>query len=74
MFENGFDYEAMSKEEHTCCICGKKYVGFGNNPSPYNSSGDGEYRCCDECNFNVVIPLRLYARFQARKNKPNNVA
>ena len=57
----------LSKAEHTCCICGKKYIGFGNNPAPYNFAGDGEYRCCDECNLEVVIPLRLYASSFTKK-------
>ena len=38
----------------TCSICGEEYEGFGNNAQPVN---DG--RCCDKCNFTVVIPARL---------------
>lgn len=38
-----------------CCICGKKFVEFGNNPYPVKSEG----RCCDECNTTYVIPARL---------------
>lgn len=33
-----------------CSICGKPYVGYGNNAAPIN---DG--RCCDECNRKVVM-------------------
>lgn len=22
------------KEKHICCICGKEFVGYGNNPYP----------------------------------------
>ena len=73
MLEKEFDYEAMSKEEHTCCICGKKYVGFGNNPAPYDYSGDGEYRCCDRCNLNTVIPLRML-RLLSGKNPRGDAA
>jgi hypothetical protein len=46
----------MSKELKTkCCICGSEINGYGNNPYPFK--GDS---CCNECNFNYVIPLRIY--------------
>ena len=38
-----------------CSICGKRFEGLGNNPSPFL----GE-RCCDECDNTVVIPVRLF--------------
>lgn len=38
-----------------CCICGKQINNDGNNPAPVK--GDV---CCDECNVDVVIPLRLF--------------
>jgi hypothetical protein len=37
-----------------CSICRKPYVGHGNNAAPCN---DG--RCCDECNRDWVLPLRI---------------
>jgi len=42
-----------------CSICGKEIPvkngwDSGNNAQPVN---DG--RCCDECNFDVVIPKRM---------------
>ena len=40
--------------EKTCSICGKKYVGWGNNAWPIT-----EDRCCDECNGMYVIPGRI---------------
>jgi hypothetical protein len=40
-----------------CSICKKPYEGFGNNAQPVNSG-----RCCDDCNWNVVIPVRLNAQ------------
>ena len=43
-----------AKEEHECCICHKKFKGFGNNAEPVC---DGI--CCDECNWRVVIPARV---------------
>ena len=39
-----------------CCICGKTYDYYGNNPRPVKKNG----RCCDECNKKYVIPWRLY--------------
>mgnify|MGYP003313527554 CR=1 FL=1 len=42
-------------EKQKCCICGKEFVGWGNNPYPLKNEG----RCCDECN-NVVIAFRIY--------------
>ena len=41
--------------EYTCCICGEKFEGYGNNPAPYKESG----KCCDACNRKFVIPARL---------------
>lgn len=41
-------------EIHKCSICGKQYEGFGNNAQPVNNG-----RCCDECNREVVIPMRI---------------
>ena len=50
--------EAMVKqtEKHVCAICGKEFVGWGNNALPV---ADG--LCCDECNYEKVIPARLKA-------------
>ena len=45
--------------EHICCICGKKFVGWGNNPYPLCDKEDYESRCCDACNDNHVVPARL---------------
>ena len=44
-----------------CCICGRKIEiknknwDKGHNAQPVKSG-----RCCDDCNFKVVIPARLY--------------
>ena len=43
---------------HKCCICGHQFSGKGNNPAPVEHHV-GEV-CCDECNANVVVPLRLF--------------
>ena len=44
-----------SKEKHVCCICGKQFIGYGNNPSPYKERGE----CCNECDKDYVLPLRF---------------
>lgn len=49
--------------KHICCICGKEFEGWGNNPDPVLSY-DGKLFseddvCCDECNGNIVIPARI---------------
>ncbi len=38
-----------------CCICKKGFEGFGNNPAPVKLRG----QCCDKCNEEVVIPVRI---------------
>lgn len=47
----------MSNQEYVCCICGKKFTGWGNNPYPVVD--DENARCCDDCNNSEVIPARL---------------
>lgn len=39
----------------TCCICGKSFTGWANNPWPVKQDGE----CCDSCNFNFVLPARI---------------
>lgn len=38
-----------------CCICGRTYSGYGNNPRPVKDFGE----CCDACNEQYVIPVRI---------------
>lgn len=40
----------------TCSICKKEFKGFGNNPEPILTY---EKRCCDQCNQDVVVPVRI---------------
>ena len=37
-----------------CVICKKNTKGYGNNASP-----SAEGRCCDKCNYGVVLPRRI---------------
>ena len=43
------------EKKTTCCICGKPFKGYGNNPWPIAEKGV----CCDKCNLTQVIPARL---------------
>lgn len=54
--------EQMHQEKYICCICGKTSYGYGNNPDPVNT--DSGARCCDICNYGMVIPARI-ERMQA---------
>ena len=58
-------------DEHICCICGKKFTGWGNDPWPVvieEDVEDGvEAICCDDCNINVVIPKRVSNLTVSRK-------
>ena len=38
-----------------CCICKKKFEGWGHNPSPIKHNG----LCCDKCYRSQVVPERL---------------
>ena len=48
----------MENKQGICCICGKPYFHFGNNPDPIRNHG----RCCDACNGWVVVPERMRRR------------
>ena len=50
------------KKKKICCICGKEFEGYGNNPYPLKNEGE----CCDKCNTNFVIPARLAKLVEAR--------
>lgn len=47
--------QMKSIKKHHCCICGKEFTGWGNNPWPVKEEGT----CCDECNLEVILPIRL---------------
>lgn len=40
-----------------CCLCGKEFTGWGNDPWPVDK--DPNHECCDECNERKVIPVRI---------------
>ena len=47
----------MENKKNVCVICGREFEGFGNNPEPVTSLEKGD--CCDKCNAEIVIPLRI---------------
>lgn len=47
----------MTNQEYVCCICGKKFTGWGNDPWPVVE--DENARCCDACNNEAVLPARI---------------
>lgn len=51
--------EDVKGMKRTCCICGKEFYGYGNNPEPYMTTRTTNEKCCDECNERYVIPARL---------------
>ena len=52
-----------NKEKRICSICGKEFTGYGNEPWPVKDVNGhtltADDRCCDTCNFEIVIPLRI---------------
>lgn len=54
-------------EKFKCCICGREFEGFGNNPYPLCDKDDFESRCCDECDNLYVIPARIKKLMEKRK-------
>lgn len=51
-----------------CSICGKKYKGYGNNARPVK---DGQ--CCDKCNMEKVIPMRISIFMGFKKPKKSEM-
>lgn len=50
-------------QENICCICDRKFIGYGYNPYPIKE----EERCCKLCNYTVVLEERLN-EFYERQN------
>lgn len=54
------------KRTYECCLCGKRFSGYGNNPYPIKKEG----RCCDECNSSLVIPVRIVGLMRTHSEDP----
>lgn len=57
-----FDSDDIKMKE-LCCICHQPIEGYGNNAEPVCAG-----RCCDKCNYEVVIPERI-AQIKKSANK-----
>ena len=53
---------SMSMKLIKCCICGKNFVGYGNNPYPVKTTG----KCCNLCDNTVVLVARIQQIMQDR--------
>ena len=51
------------EDKKVCCICGKEFTGYGNNPSPLKDKDGKDYPegsvCCKECDSEIVVPARI---------------
>lgn len=54
----------MEQEKKICCICGREFTEWGNNPWPVKEDGV----CCRACSFGVVLPKRMELRNKQEKN------
>lgn len=52
-------------EDDICVLCGDGIEGMGNNPEPVSNVG----RCCDSCNWNEVVPVRIAGLNKAKIEK-----
>jgi hypothetical protein len=54
-----------------CCICKNDLISVfnANNPAPINNKED-EF-CCNSCNNNFVVPLRISLNKQEREKQIN---
>lgn len=51
-------------KKFVCSICGKTFYGWGNNPYPVTKGEDD--KCCDDCNNEYVIPMRIAELYKDR--------
>lgn len=49
------EYERINDEQERCCICGGELRKGGHDAHSVASFG----RCCDACNYGVVLPKRI---------------
>ena len=50
-------------KKEKCIFCNKIIEGYGNNPRPVKDKG----LACDKCNLEIVIPARLLASRNGKK-------
>lgn len=54
-------------ETKKCCFCGETINGIGNNPNPACTIPGAV--CCDKCNEETVIPVRLFRIWQKTRKE-----
>ena len=55
----------MKDKKEVCCFCGKQIM-FENS---HNAGPVKEGRCCEKCNFKIVIPQRIKLIAKDEKEK-----
>ena len=50
-----------------CCFCGETITNFGNNPDPACTIPGAV--CCDKCNEETVIPVRVFRIWQKTRKE-----
>ena len=58
------DAAAEPAASAACCFCKGPLGKFGNSPAPAATTG----KCCDVCNFTVVIPARVDLMQKVRRD------
>tara|TARA_R100000988_G_C3952612_1_gene141908 strand:+ start:369 stop:545 length:177 start_codon:yes stop_codon:yes gene_type:complete len=53
----------LKKEKKLCVICGDAIHDYGHNAEP-----TAKGRCCDECNYNIVLNDRIKLMFNRQIN------
>jgi len=56
----------MKEKTQVCSICGKTFIGYGNNAQPVNNG-----RCCNDCNNERVMPERIIRYFMNKYDVSN---
>ena len=53
-----------------CCFCKSVIDGYGNSIRPLIRERNA--RCCDNCNRDIIIPLRMLEYISERENRSAN--
>ena len=53
----------IKDEDKKCCLCGKHFLEWGNDPWPLKEEGI----CCNKCNAEKVLPARIEMIYNKKK-------
>lgn len=63
------------EDKKVCCICGKEFTGYSNNPSPLKDKDGKDYPegsvCCKECDIELVTPAKINRFFEELDSEIN---